>query len=175
VKLPIMFWLMAQEPDAPRWGLAAKHAMRDGYLRTSQVFGPVQEIPTATSRVTLADGVADDLGRSVARLAGAQHRETVRTAEVMRARAEEWLHASGARRVWSAPIGEGLTAGQHQAGTCRMGDDPATSVTDAWGRVHGHDNLWVMDGSVHVTNGPVNPALTILALAFRSAERLAQS
>jgi choline dehydrogenase-like flavoprotein len=54
-----------------------------------------------------------------------------------------------------------------------MGDDPGTSVTDAWGRVHGHDNLWVMDASLHVNNGPVNPVLTILALAFRSAEHLA--
>ena len=34
VKLPMMFWLTAQAPDAPRWGLAAKHAMRDGYRRT---------------------------------------------------------------------------------------------------------------------------------------------
>ena len=175
VKLPMMFWLMGQAPDAPRWGLAAKHAMRDGYLRTGQVFGPVQEIPTASSRVTLAGGVVDGLGRPVARLAGAQHAETVRTAEFIRARAEEWLHAGGAERVWTAPIGTALSAGQHQAGTCRMGDDPAVSVTDPWGRVHGHDNLWVMDGSVHVTNGPVNPVLTILALAFRSAGLLARS
>ena len=94
---------------------------------------------------------------------------------MIRARAEEWIAASGARRVWTTPISDALTAGQHQAGTCRMGDDPATSVTDPWGRVHGHDNLWVMDGSVHVTNGPVNPVLTILALAFRSAEQLARS
>ena len=77
--------------------------MRDGYLRTSQVFGPVQEIPTASSRVTLADGVVDDLGRPVARLAGAQHAETVRTAEVIRARAEEWMHASGAEPGVDAP------------------------------------------------------------------------
>ena len=54
-----------------------------------------------------------------------------------------------------------------------MGDDPATSVTDPYGRVHGHDNLWVMDGSVHVTNGGFNPVLSILALAYRSAEQLA--
>lgn len=175
VKLPMMFWLTAQEPDTPRWGLAAKHAMRDAYCRTSQIFGPVQEIPTASSRVTLADDVIDGLGRPVARLAGAQHPETLRTAEVIRARAEEWMHASGARRVWTTPIADGLTAGQHQAGTCRMGDDPATSVTDPWGRVHGHDNLWVMDGSVHVTNGPVNPVLTILALAFRAAAQLTRS
>jgi len=175
VKLPMMFWLTGQAPDARRWGLAGKHAMRDGYRTTSQVFGPVQEIPTGSSRVTLADGVFDSLGRPVARLAGGQHAETLRTAEVIRARAEEWMHASGARRVWSTPTSDALTAGQHQAGTCRMGDDPTTSVTDPWGRVHGHDNLWVMDGSVHVTNGPVNPALTILALAFRSAAQLSRS
>ena len=117
--------------------------------------------------------MVDRFGLPVARLEGAQHAETLRTAEVMRERAAEWMHASGARRVWTTPIGNALTAGQHQAGTCRMGDDPSTSVTDAWGRVHGHDNLWVMDASLHVTNGPVNPVLTIFALAFRSAEHLA--
>jgi choline dehydrogenase-like flavoprotein len=175
VKLPMMYWLVAQPPDTPRWGLAAKRAMRDGYVRTSQVFGPVQEIPSASSRVTLAAGVVDELGRPVARLEGGQHPETLRTAGFVRARAEEWMHASGANRVWTTPIGAGLTAGQHQAGTCRMGDNPATSVTDPWGCVHGHHNLWVTDASVHVTNGPVNPVLTILALAFRSAGRLAAS
>jgi choline dehydrogenase-like flavoprotein len=54
-----------------------------------------------------------------------------------------------------------------------MGDDPATSVTDRWGRVHGYDNLYVADGSVHVTNGGFNPVLTIMALAFRAAEHAA--
>jgi choline dehydrogenase-like flavoprotein len=175
VKLPMMFWLTSRAPGTPGWGSAAKDAMRDAYRRTGQVFGPVQEIPMAASRVTLADEVVDDLGRPVAQLSGTQHAETLRTAELIRARAEEWVSASGARRVWTTPISDGLSAGQHQAGTCRMGDDPATSVTDPSGRVHGHENLWVMDGSVHVTNGPVNPALTILALAFRSAEQLSRS
>ena len=54
-----------------------------------------------------------------------------------------------------------------------MGDDPWASVTDPHGRVHGHDNLYVADGSVHVTNGGFNPVLTIMALAFRTAERIA--
>jgi choline dehydrogenase-like flavoprotein len=53
-----------------------------------------------------------------------------------------------------------------------MGDDPHTSVVARWGQVHGHDNLFVMDGSVHVTNGGFNPVLTILALAFRAAEHV---
>ncbi len=54
-----------------------------------------------------------------------------------------------------------------------MGNDPATSVTDPTGRVHGHDNLWVMDGSVHVTNGGFNPVLRTYALALRAADALA--
>jgi choline dehydrogenase-like flavoprotein len=90
-------------------------------------------------------------------------------------RAKEWLEAAGAERVWGQQPGLSLSAGQHQAGTCRMGNDPQTSVVDQWGRVHGHDNLLVCDGSVHVTNGGFNPVLTILALAFRTATHLAEA
>jgi choline dehydrogenase-like flavoprotein len=108
------------------------------------------------------------------RLSGATHPETVRTAEFMYARSREWLAASGAERIWGSPPRLKLSGGQHQAGTCRMGDDPTTSVTDRWSRVHGHDNLYLADGSVHVTNGGFNPVLTIMALAFRTAERIAQ-
>jgi choline dehydrogenase-like flavoprotein len=148
--------------------------MRDLYRRTSHVFGPVQEIPMPDMRVTLDPTHTDRHGVPVARLSGVQHAETLRVGDVQRQKALEWLEAAGAQRVWpSAPIKNGVTGGQHQAGTARMGADPATSVTDPFGRVHGHDNLWVMDGSVHVTNGGFNPVLSILALAYRSAEHLA--
>jgi choline dehydrogenase-like flavoprotein len=56
-----------------------------------------------------------------------------------------------------------------------MGNDPQTSVCDTFGRVHGHDNLFVTDGSLHVTNGGFNPALTILANAYRIGAFLAQA
>ena len=55
------------------------------------------------------------------------------------------------------------------AGTCRISDDPADGVVDSTCRVHGHENLFVADGSVHVTNGGFNPALTVFALALRTA------
>jgi choline dehydrogenase-like flavoprotein len=77
--------------------------------------------------------------------------------------------------VWSAQPGLVLSGGQHQAGTCRMGRDPRVSVTDEWGRVQGHDRLFVIDGSLHVTNGGFNPVLTIMALAFRCAEHVARA
>jgi choline dehydrogenase-like flavoprotein len=174
IKLPIAHWLTALPPEAPRWGLAGKHAMRDLYRRTSHVIGPVQEVPMPDLRITLDPRHVDRHRMPVARLSGRQHPETVAAARLQETYALEWLEASGATRVWpSGPIPTGVTAGQHQAGTCRMGDDPATSVTDPHGRVHGHRNLWVMDGSVHVTNGGFNPVLTILALAYRSAEHLA--
>ncbi len=42
-----------------------------------------------------------------------------------------------------------------------------------WDRVHGHENLFVIDGSLHVANGGFNPVLTILALAYRNAAHVA--
>ncbi len=56
-----------------------------------------------------------------------------------------------------------------------MGVDPARSVTGPDGRVHGHDNVWIADGSVHVTNGGFNPVLTIVALAHRTAGELVRT
>jgi len=171
VKLPIIFWRSALPPDVPRWGLANKKYVRDAYRRTAHVQGPVQEIPSPDSRVTLDFRVKDRFGLPVARLSGTTHPETLRTAQFMRGKAEAWLKAAGAEKIWSWPPELKLSAGQHQAGTCRMGDDPKNSVTDRTGRVHGHENLFVADGSVHVTNGGFNPALTIMALAFRTAEQ----
>ncbi|MET7701489.1 GMC oxidoreductase [Streptomyces sp. NPDC005485] len=173
VKMPVLFHTWAMPADVPRWGHEAKRWMRDSYLRTSHIVGPIQEIPNPEARVTIASGVLDSGGDAVVRLSGMQHPESVRAATALRERARRWMHASGARRVWTRPVGTGLSAGQHQAGTARMGADPATSVTDPFGRVHGHPGLWVMDASLHVTNGGVNPVLTIFALAYRCAEELA--
>jgi choline dehydrogenase-like flavoprotein len=172
VKLPLIFWRQSLPPDTPRWGLANLRAMRALFRRGIDVRGPVQEIPSPDSRVALDPSVRDLLGLPVARLSGATHPETIRTAEFIRQRAEDWLRASGAERVWSWPAERKFSAGQHQAGTCRMSADPRDGVTDPFGRVHGHDRLFVCDGSLHVTNGGFNPALTIMALAFRTAEHI---
>jgi choline dehydrogenase-like flavoprotein len=61
----------------------------------------------------------------------------------------------------------------HLVGGCRMGTDPRTSAIDADHRAWGVPNLFVADGSVMPTQGSANPALTIMALASRLAERLA--
>ncbi|MFL6208623.1 MAG: GMC family oxidoreductase [Pyrinomonadaceae bacterium] len=175
IKPPIDFWYDSLPPDLPRWGLANKQFMRDNYTRVLHVRGPVQDIPNPDGRVTVDESVRDRWGIPVARLSGTTHPATVEAAEFMRERGAEWMRASGCEKVWSAQPGLILSGRQHQAGTCRMGLDPRTSVTDEWGRVHSHDNLFVIDGSLHVTNGGFNPVLTIMALAFRSAEHIART
>ena len=60
----------------------------------------------------------------------------------------------------------------HQCGTARMGADPATSVVDAFCRSHDHPNLFITDASVLPTSAAVNPALTIAALALRTARHI---
>ncbi len=150
-------------------GLAAKQGMRHLLPRMQRVVGPVQEMTSADSRVRLDPSVVDGLGLPVARLSGHAHANDLAVQRLMGERAAEWLRVSGASTViaYGSSPESTVSSGQHQAGTCRMGTDPATSVTDAYGRVWGHPNLRVVDGSLNVTNGGVNPVLTIFANAFR--------
>ncbi|HZJ45707.1 MAG TPA: GMC family oxidoreductase [Pyrinomonadaceae bacterium] len=175
IKPPIDFWYDSLPPDLPRWGLLNKQFMKANYTRVLHVRGPVQDIPKPDGRVTVDPSVKDRWGIPVARLSGTTHAETVKAAEFMRVRGEEWLRASGCESVWSARPDLMLSGRQHQAGTCRMGHDPKSSVTDQWGRVHNLDNLFVVDGSLHVTNGGFNPVLTIMALAYRCADHIAKN
>jgi len=63
----------------------------------------------------------------------------------------------------------------HPAGGCRMGDNPATSVTDSFGRSHDHENLYVIGAPTCVTAGCANGTLTFCALALRSAVAIGES
>jgi choline dehydrogenase-like flavoprotein len=177
VPTPLNTWdTLARIGVIPRWGAGAKRGMRDLWSRMQMVFGPVQEVPTSDARVTVDADVRDRFGIPVARLSGDIHAEDRRGAALLADRAAEWLEASGAERVIRLAADDrpaGPSGGQHQAGTCRMGSSPEDSVVDSWGRVWGHANLLVADGSVHVTNGGVNPVLTIMALAYRNSSRLA--
>lgn len=62
----------------------------------------------------------------------------------------------------------------HPAGGCRMGDDPATSVVDSWGRTHDHENLFVIGAPTCVSGGCANATLTFAALARRAAARIGE-
>jgi choline dehydrogenase-like flavoprotein len=88
------------------------------------------------------------------------------------ARGTEILQAAGARDIVAeAPLPH---AGWHLMGTARMGTDPARSVVNEWGRSHDVKNLFIVDGSIFVTSGGVNPTATIQALALYVADNIKQ-
>jgi len=88
------------------------------------------------------------------------------------ARASEILRAAGAYDLWyETPIPGG---GWHLMETARMGTDPARSVVNEWGRSHDVKNLFIVDGSIFVTSGGVNPTRTIQALALYIADSIKQ-
>jgi choline dehydrogenase-like flavoprotein len=175
VTLPVAFWRTAFPAGLRRWGIEAKEWMRDAYRRTLEVKGPIQDIPSPDARVTLDPAVKDAFGLPVARLSGTTHPESIRTARMLQAKAMEWVRAAGAVETWGEPPARPfLSGGQHQAGTARMGDDPATSVVDRHGRVHGMENCYVADTSVHVTNGGFNPFLTAMAMAYRTVSGIVE-
>lgn len=171
IRLPYQF--MAQVPPwVARWGQEHKEFVRDAYRRTIVVTGPVQEMPLFDARVQVDAKVKDRWGIPVARLSGGRHPHTIEIGRYIAGKAEEWLKEAGAVQTWKRTPPKSLSGGQHQAGTCRMGNDPKTSVVNPSCQLHDVDNAYVIDASVHVTNGGFNPALTILANAYRASDQL---
>jgi choline dehydrogenase-like flavoprotein len=64
--------------------------------------------------------------------------------------------------------------GWHLLGTARMGTDAQCSVVNEWGRAHDVKNLFIVDGSVFVTSGGVNPTSTLQAIALYIADQMKQ-
>jgi choline dehydrogenase-like flavoprotein len=166
IRMPYLFARTGHPNNSPRWGKAHKDFQRKYYKSSVVVMGPVQEMPVFTNCVDIDPDLKDAWGIPVARLTGRRHPEDFQTAEFISAKASALLKETGATFTYPRQPGLGVSGGQHQAGTCRMGNDPKTSVTDRHCRLHNVDNVFVVDGSVHVTNGGFNPALTIMAVAF---------
>ena len=176
--LPMLPVVVAQL--APLFGVALggsdhKRWMRDGLPHVLGAMGIGQEIPSARARVSVDPHVRDRFGMPVARLHGDVHPATRVVDAYLAERGRQWLEAIGcadARAITRPDWMPAPAAGEHSAGTCRMGDDPSRSACDPFGRVHGTANVYVADASLHPTNGSVNPALTVMANAYRVADLL---
>lgn len=172
IRLPYLFARSAHPPKAAMWGREHKARQRRFYKRSIAVQGPVQEMPVFANGIELDPTRKDAFGMPLVRMTGKRHEEDLLTAQYIAEKAEALLKAAGATETFLKLPGLATSFGQHQAGTCRMGNDPKTSVTDSYGRLHPVDNVFVIDGSLHVTNGGFNPSLTIQAVAFRAAEHI---
>jgi choline dehydrogenase-like flavoprotein len=148
---------------APHWSLddVARHAV-DFWLTT-------EDLPNADNRVTVDDegrvhlaytsnndseahGLYDELKKILNHIGMSEHH----------------VLAKNFYMKMNIPIA-GVA---HQAGTCRFGTDPATSVLDVHCKAHELDNLYVVDTSFFPSIGAVNPALTAMANAIRVGEHL---
>jgi choline dehydrogenase-like flavoprotein len=165
IRLPYLFTNI-RPPGEARWGKAHKDYQRRNFKRCARLVGPIQEMPNFSARVSVDPVVKDNWGIPVCRLSGTRHAYDLQLGDFLSKKAEAIIKEMGATRVWRSGLGLGLSGGQHQAGTCRMGNDPKTSVTNRFGQVHQIDNLFIADASLHVTNGGFNPALTIMAVAY---------
>jgi choline dehydrogenase-like flavoprotein len=175
-QMPYVF--SRSHPWGAKWGKEHKDFQRDNYRRIGRLMGPIQEIPMFDSRVTVDDEVKDFWGIPVAALSGHRNPLDIKSAGFLVSKAEEIIKEAGAIKTWKwslGDVGNSPSCGSHQAGTCRMGNDPKTSVVNAHCRVHEIDNLFVAGGSTLVTNGGFNPALTILATSFRTGEYIAKN
>jgi choline dehydrogenase-like flavoprotein len=159
------------QPGLPRWGKAHKDFMRTWFRRSIVIMGPSQEMPVFDSRVQVDSRVRDYWGIPVARLSGLDHPHNIELCKHASDMAELWLKEAGAIQTLRRQKEQRwLSAGQHQAGTCRMGRDPKTSVVDPHCKLHDVDNVFVIDASVHVNNGGFNPVLTIMAIAYYASD-----
>ena len=163
-------WAIRTASEGPSWGAAFKARLRE-FPRSMQVACHGTSLPVASNSVTLDPDVKDAWGLPAIRVTYKDHRDDLANARFLQDRGAEILEAAGALRVTKAPVLE-QTSSMHLLGTCRMGNDPATSVVDKYHRSHDVRNLFVCDGSSLVTSGRGQPTMTIQALAFRAGEHM---
>lgn len=135
------------------------------------------DLPRPQNRVTLSPTLKDSSGLPAPHIAYQMCENDGRLARFGLDRAVELAHAMDAWEIkvnsFRNPDGRYAPPAWHLLGTCRMGDDPATSVVNQWHQSWDCPNLYVMDGSVMTTGAAINPTSTITALAYRAATRLA--
>jgi choline dehydrogenase-like flavoprotein len=171
---PIGLGLNGLSADAPRWGAGYKKALREEANHRMTINCFVTQLPLETNRVDLDPDVKDDWGLPAMRITSKSHPDDVKNMEFFRQKSIEILEAAGAKKISAPPVGDSR-GGAHNRGTCRMGNDPKTSVVDKYHRAHDVPNLFIVDGSSLITGGRNHPTMTIQALAFRAAENIVRA
>ncbi len=161
-------WPLATAYSIPGWGCEHKVRMKEIFGHRVGVATDGEQLPDERNQVTLDPRVKDNRGLPVPLIINTWFQNDLAMINAIGAKLREILEAAGALEVGVEDCIPGYSS--HYLGTCRMGKDPKTSVVDPWCRTHDVLNLFVGDGSVFVTGAAVNPALTISALATRTAE-----
>tara|TARA_Y100000588_G_C14267484_1_gene930642 strand:- start:3437 stop:4300 length:864 start_codon:yes stop_codon:yes gene_type:complete len=152
------------------WGPGHHEAWSEIYNHTAGMVGITEDLPDEANTVTLDPDLTDSNGIPAPKITYELSENSHRMLAHAEERGQEALRAAGATDTHSLHVME--QAGWHLMGTARMGSDPKTSVVNGWGRAHDVKNLFIIDGSIFVTSGGVNPTSTIQALALYVADSI---
>jgi choline dehydrogenase-like flavoprotein len=165
-------WALSSTPPKPSWGAGFKTSLRD-FPKSMIAECHTTSLAVESNAVSIDPQLKDAWGVPAMRATYRDHPDDLATAKFLQRHAQQILDAAGAKKSWIMPTVDN-TVGVHLLGTCRMGDDPRSSVVDRYHRSHDVPNLFLCDGSSFVTSGRGQPTMTIQALAFRAADHIAR-
>jgi choline dehydrogenase-like flavoprotein len=159
---------MAAFLDPGAWGREFTTAI-DGYSNMAGMWLVGEDMPQETNRITLSD-VKDQYGLAVADVHFDDHANDLAMRSHAYKQGAAVYDAVGATRTFPTPP----YPSTHNLGTNRMSANPRDGVVNKFGQTHDIKNLFVSDGSQFTSGGAENPTLTIVTLAIRQAEYIAE-
>jgi choline dehydrogenase-like flavoprotein len=171
-KYPIIFALGGLPPGSPTWGERFARDLAEQFSRTMFFGTHGTSLPLEANSVSIDPSLKDAWGLPCMRVTYKDHPDDLKCSEFLGAKATEIAQAAGALKTWPEAV-QAQTQSVHLLGTCRMGNDPKSSVIDRFHRTHDVRNLFICDGSSLVTSSRGQPTETISALAFRAGEHIA--
>ncbi|HBN16225.1 MAG: hypothetical protein CMQ46_01090 [Gammaproteobacteria bacterium] len=173
--LPMGLAMSSSLFGGPSWGSEFKRNLQREFTHTAAFDGHTTSLPVSSNSVSLDPVVKDKWGRPALRCTYKDHPDDIATMKFFYDLSNELMSAAGAIKQAGFYPENGQNGNVHLLGTCRMGNDPASSVVDRFHRSHDVPNLFMVDGSSLVTSGRGQPTMTIMALAFRAADNLIQA
>lgn len=152
-----------------QWGSKVVDIM-EKYANMAALLIVGEDLPEPTNRITLHPSKKDAMGLPVPVVHYRFHANSVALRDYALNISHDIYASLGATELFdmlSFPA-------THNMGVARMGTDPAASVCNPYGQTHDVNNLFISDGSVFPSSGCANPTLTIVSLALRQAEYIAQ-
>lgn len=161
--------------QAPAWGSDWKAFIMKNADRTNSSYIQKTTLPYESNYLDLDPTVKDRLGVPVTRITAEFKENELKIAAFTQDKMEQWFREAGAVEILRSGLGRSMGPSTHAYGGTRMGNNPRTNVVDSNGFAHEVPNLGILGASVMGTSGSRNPTLTAQALAWRTAEHLAQN
>lgn len=160
---------MAAFLDPGGWGRAFTSAL-DAYDRMAGMWIVGEDMPQETNAVTLHPDIKDRHGMPIPNVNFSDHANDIAMRDHAYRQGAAIYEAVDATRTFPTPP----YPSTHNLGTNRMSEKPSDGVVNKYGQTHDIENLFVSDGSQFTTGGAENPTLTIVSLAIRQADYIAE-